>query len=131
MNKKKIALIIGLIVIYYFLINSFAQFYLLNDFSLSQVTYESINGDVNIGFGDSVNVLVNRNRWYGNIIESSQSSFLNLSIFILPLRIKDINFIYIHGFFILFVFLVHIFTFKRKNEMKGGVKNGSLESLGF
>ena len=73
-----------------------------------------------IGYTEKVSAEVQRDRWYGRIVEihgeTSQSSYLYiLNIIKLPLNIKGENYIPVHIVFILTVIAMAFFIPQRRN----------------
>ena len=120
-NWQKIGIVILLIASYIFLINIFA-----NLISISQDNYEIsetetiISGNiVQIGVGQSVNVQVTRNRWYGTIYETDGKAYLYLFRLIkLPHKIKNYNFIWFHLIFLIILILFSILIFTKRKVYK-------------
>ena len=103
-------LVIAGIFVYVILINIVAYSMSINLLSTGYASSnEYIGGDVVIGFGDSVDVTVTRNRWYGTILENSvqktkSSTLYLLNLIIIPLYSNGKSLFLVN--IILLVFLV-------------------------
>lgn len=122
MVLKHSLILIGIIISYIVLINLVAVVSQFNGFSYT-TNKEQINsgGGVNVGVGESVSVMVQRNRWYGKIIENvgddSKISYVYLFNFLrLPLASGSFNFVYLHVIMLIAIVPVSIFIFRRKKD---------------
>jgi len=129
-------ILITTIIIYFFSINVFALFILSTpEESIQEV--KSKNQISEISVGDTTSVTLERNRWYGRIIENvgkeTKVSYLYLfkiDFITIPLVIHNTNFKWIHFYFILLMALLFLilidFSPSQKsqlpqiNYMKGG-----------
>lgn len=97
--------IIGAIILYVLILN-IASYFITQDYSDPEIVQESEDGlSPNVGVGGVVDVLVERHRWYGTVIETStaghQESYLILvGEKILPMNIDGNDFTIVHITFI-------------------------------
>ncbi len=104
MNKKWVipAVIVGLIVAYFILINIISSVLSISINSIGQPSTEQVEGyDVRIGVSDSVGVTVKRSRWYGTIVEQSESGGMSRTLYLfglvgLPLETKGASLVLWH-----------------------------------
>ncbi len=122
-RKYKIILIAGIIIAaYVILINFIASVSQLNGFTYANNVEQSNSGQgVKVGVGESVSVTVQRNRWYGKIIENvgddSKISYIYLFNFLrLPLIINKFNFIYVHILMLVAIASLSVFFWRRKGR---------------
>lgn len=92
-------------------------------------------GDVRMHVQDSVEVTVKRNRWYGEILESSGRSYLYLFGKIpLPLKDASINFIYFHKALVIILMSIMLFNLSERRYQMNNLLRILLvlaSSLGF
>lgn len=115
-DRTKYFLIIASVIIYYFIILLVYDF---NYIDYTNNTQQFIDdGNVKLNVQDQVSVSVQRNRFYGTIMESNKNSYVDLLGFIkLPLRKDNINFIYFHVVFltIIAILIYHVKQSKRRS----------------
>ncbi|MEK6879288.1 MAG: hypothetical protein AABY22_06740 [Nanoarchaeota archaeon] len=109
--KRIILVTLLMLLIYVIFIN------LISHITSMDLTQEIIKNTKNqegsqqeIGMGMSVDITVQKNRFYGKIIETSKNSKLYaLSFILIPLISKGVNFKFIHLIFFIFLTIVFIF----------------------
>ena len=107
---------------YIVLINLAAFITQLGGFTYIESIEQSDSGQgVKVGVAESVSVTVQRNRWYGKIIENagddSKISYVYLLNFLrLPLIINKFNFVYVHIIMLILIVPVSIFFWRRKKR---------------
>ena len=109
---KRIILVTFLILIIYIIfINSISLFSSMNSVQdIIQNTQSQEGSQQEIGMGMSVDITVQKNRFYGKIIETSKNSKLYALSFIpIPLISNGFNFKFIHLIFIIFISLLFLF----------------------
>ncbi|MBI2449256.1 hypothetical protein HYV49_03080 [Candidatus Pacearchaeota archaeon] len=119
---KHSLILIGMMAGYVILINLVAFISQLGGFSYEDgIEQGDSGGDVKVGVGESVSVTVQRNRWYGKIIENvgddSKISYVYLLGFLrLPLIINKFNFVYVHILMFVAIASVSVFLWRRKSK---------------
>ena len=127
MNKTFVLISIFLSIIVYIIIFNYIFAFLNSDMGQIQEEQSLISGgDTSVGMGDKVSVRVEKQRFYGKIIEiidSDKKSMLYLfNIIPLPLEIQKISFAAYHLVFLVLLCLVVLFFIiaerrRRENEM--------------
>lgn len=111
---KKLLVILAIVIFYLGLINLIAKFVTIPNFKNIEGNKLSVETTV-IGIHDSVSVSVKKPRWYGTIYQKDFKSDLELFGFIpLPLKAKNINYLYFHLPFIICLFILI--------QLKGGTE---------
>jgi len=104
---QKSTIVFTLIVAYLVLIN-FVTSAILYSPNFGDSSGENIiNGGVtNVGISDKVDILVEKHRWYGKIIQTNDLTRLSLfNLIPIPLRTYRLNWLYFHGVFIVLLIL--------------------------
>lgn len=115
-------ILIGVIISYIVLINFVAIITQFGGFAYADNIEQSDSGQgVRVGVGESVSVSVQRNRWYGRIIENvgddNSISYIYLFNFLrLPLIINKFNFIYVHILALIAIASASVFFWRRKKD---------------
>ena len=116
-------ILIGMIAGYVVLINLVAPLVAFQNSGAADSNSVTGNdgGGVKVGMSDSVSVTVQRNRWYGKIIENagddSRISYVYLFNFLrLPLIANKFNFVYVHILMLIAIMSVSVFFWRRKKD---------------
>jgi len=117
----KIILIIGLIIAYVLVINIIA---VAIPISVEYIETEKSSGSrEEVGVGHSVQIQVEKNRFYGKILQDNENSNLLLFGFIpLPLKSRGHSFIKYHLIFFVLLLLIILLMYMKhiKKLYKGG-----------
>ena len=116
----KAFIILGLFIIYIIL----ANILILNFYEKQPVENEKNiiegRGVEVVSVGDSVSIIVERQRWYGEIIENNELSILYLFNKIqLPIKKSGTSFVFFHYLFLSLIVIIPIYAMKggkQKNE---------------
>jgi len=110
-------ILFGVLLAYLFLVNAVADFLvqspLAQTFSSGSSEESSSSFDVKIGMSDQVSIKVERQRFYGKIIETAFGDhkilFLYLFNFLkLPIQVDTFHFLYVHVAMIILLFALMI-----------------------
>lgn len=105
MDKKKVVWAFVFLIGYVLLINVLANINL--SLTQTETTFVEGGANVNVGLGESVDIYVERNRFYGIIYEQETSSDIMLLSFIpLPLERYGFRFRVVHGIALLSFFII-------------------------
>ena len=124
MNRKLVTpiVIIGCLIAYFVLINLISSIASVNlGFTGNENLKSEEGADVKIGISDSVGVTIQRNRWYGSILETSESGKISKRLYLLgfislPLQSKGTNLIVWHIILIASLLATGYFTINRFNK---------------
>ena len=120
--KQITAVIISVIffIIYVISVNLVATYILTTSYiGPFDTSSQMIGGaNVNLGMGDSVSVMVERNRWYGKIyiLAGERSDLYLFNIIQIPFEVKGNSWIAYHWTFFI---ILGIFIYSQKDERRG------------
>ena len=112
--KFYLLLYITILFIYGLTLNAFANvsYNILSEININQTANEISSSTATTATGDSISIIITRNRWYGKIIEYDDKAFLYAFYFLkIPIMINNTNIVLFHfGFFLLlsYIFLMLI-----------------------
>ncbi len=112
--KFYLLLYITILFIYGLTLNAFANvsYNILSEININQTANEISSSTTTTATGDSISIIITRNRWYGKIIEYDDKAFLYAFYFLkIPIMINNTNIVLFHfGFFLLlsYIFLMLI-----------------------